>query len=367
MCILIHHPINSKFSHEQLADFYSKNPDGFGAIVKRGDTVEVIKSIGTLPEIKALYDEQVSGHEAVIHFRMKTHGAIDIANCHPYEVIPGIWMAHNGVLSTGNAADPKMSDTWHYIQDFLKPVLEQDPSMIFNAGFQKMMADQIGRSNKFAFMNQEGEIAIINRTSGVDHGGIWYSNTYAWTPYRFGYGTPPAATTTKSYDGYWDRQSAFDYGYQGSTRKTYDHRYASSATWREWDKFDRESAKPAAAAQPKEGKGKRGRKKKAQQKPQIEKITTEQFKRLIRNSYNAVQLEGFQGALDWVSKHPMSAMRFIYEVYGSEHSAKYNANAISNMVNHDMGEAAELVCEIWEEMEPDLCDLADIQMTGVQL
>ncbi len=360
MCILIHHPINTVFNQEQLLDFYKKNSDGFGAIVKHGDTVEIIKSVGSFEEIESLYQEQVAGHESIIHFRMKTHGEIDIANCHPYEVIPGLWMAHNGILSTGNHADPRMSDTWHYIQDFLKPVLEQDPSMIFNEGFQRMIAGHIGSSNKFGFMNQDGDTVIINEASGVSHQEVWYSNTYAWTPWKFGYGTAPAIAPYKPAHAGADKYG--DWWSNKTPKSSWDERYASSATWRNWNQMDKDITAAQQQTLPLTGKRKKKQKKEAQQP----KITTEQFKKLIRHSYNAVQLGGFQGAMDWIDKHPMSAMRFIYEVYGNERSQHFSANAISNMVNHDVGDAADLLCEIWEEMEPDLCELAGIQLQGDQ-
>jgi hypothetical protein len=361
MCILIHHPANTTFSYEQLLDFYSKNPDGFGAIVKRGDSVEVIKSIGNMQEIEDLYNDQVAGNEAIIHFRMKTHGAIDIANCHPYEVVPGIWMAHNGILSTGNKEDPKMSDTWHYIQNFLKPMLQENPNLIFNPGFQDLIANHIGYSNKFAFMNQDGDSVIINKSSGVVHDDVWYSNTYAWTPYKFGYGKPPAPVKPYTPSAY--TPNSYQPKYPAQTQSEFwDSRYASSSTWREWDRMDREmQAKPAPAQVSKKTK----QRKKRSKSYEAPKLSTEQFKRLIRNSYNAVQLGGFQGALDWIDNSPMSAMRFIYEIYGNERNSIFNAAGISKMVNEDVGEAADLICEIWEEMEPELCALADIKLEGV--
>ena len=372
MCILIHHPAGTRFNQDQLLDFFSKNSDGFGAIVKRGDTVEVLKSIGTFEEISALYLEQVSGHEAIIHFRMKTHGEIDIANCHPYEVVPGVWMSHNGILSTGNRKDPKMSDTWHYIQDFLKPMLEQDVTLIHNPGFQRMIASHIGASNKFGFMNQDGEVVLINEASGVWHKEIWYSNTYAWTPWKFGLGqrpapVAPAGASRYSYDneyGGW-RDETTNAALPTATKQgsVFNEHYASSPSWKSWNKMDREIqtgqtniAKPKSRVPTK--------KRKAKKEAPVD-LSTQQIKRLIRSSYSAVQLGGFQGAMNWIEKHPMAAMNFIYEIYGNERSQQYNRNTISNLVNHDIGEAADLVCEIWEEMEPELCELAGIQLEGV--
>ena len=352
MCILIHHPKDSCFRSEQLMDFYSKNSDGFGAIVKKGDTVEVIKSVGKYEEIEDLYYEQVACHEAVIHFRMKTHGEIDLANCHPYEVMPGLWMAHNGILHTGNSADPKMSDTWHYIQDYLRPMLEMKPELLQLEAFQKMIGNHIGGSNKFGFMDQDGNTVIINRTSGVEHEGIWYSNTYAWTPWKFGLGKPPGATI------YTGGPST-----NRSTGKSYNHSaFASSPTWRAWDKIEREEAQKELPftpikAKPKKQKsnGKSYAKKKA-----TRKLSTSALARIIRSSYNAVALEDYDGIVRWVNERPMAAMHLIYELCGSESNPMYTKQAVSDKVNADPDWAAETIVDLWYDMEDILLDIAGI-------
>ena len=295
MCILIHQPKDSCFTSKQLEDFYQKNPDGFGAIVKRGETVEVIKSIGNLQEIEDLYYDQVACHEAVIHFRMKTHGEIDIANCHPYEVVPGIWMAHNGILATGNAADPKMSDTWHYIQDYLKPIIAKNPELITEPAFLKLVGAHIGNSNKFAFMNEKGEVGIVNKNAGYTFWDlankeleVWYSNTYAWSPYAMGFMEYPKPATTPY--------------------------YGSSRSWAQWDQWDREEYQGTLGLSPKKPIGKVTRGKKEQRKllsKRPKSLRGESLKRVIRSSYNAVSLDGYDGVLRWVEDHPMMAMNFL--------------------------------------------------------
>lgn len=353
MCILIHHPNDAVFTSGQLADFYAKNPDGFGAIVKNGNTVEVVKSIGTLAEIEDLYFDQVACHEAVIHFRMKTHGEIDIANCHPYEVVPGIWMAHNGILRTGNAADPKMSDTWHYIQDYLKPLLQAHPELMTNEGFIKLVGDHIGTNNKFALMNQAGDVAIINRASGYDFWDVanekltvWYSNTYAFDPYAHGFMTRPK--------------------YEPSYGKgTY---YGSSPTWEMWNRFDEEERQgtlglsaPTTTTGKKKGKKSTLAKKKYSTKGKLPKfLSGEALKRVIRSSYNAIAIDGYYGALRWVEDNPMMAMNFLYQTYGNEDQEFSTAQEISDMVNFAPEEAADDVLTAWDQIEPELLEIAEI-------
>lgn len=359
MCILIHHPKDSCFTSDQLADFYVKNPDGFGAIIKKSTgTVEVIKSIGSLAEIEDLYYEHVALHEAVIHFRMKTHGEIDIANCHPYEVVPGIYMAHNGVLRTGNAKDPKMSDTWHYIEDFLKPMLAAHPELMTNAGFLKLVGDHIGYSNKFALMNDKGEVSIINRESGYDFWDlankeitVWYSNTYAFNPYKHGFMTYPK--------------------YEPTVPTTYGTKnyYGNSPTWRAWNQYDEDerqgtlglsTTKKTTTTKKNSTQVKRKKKGKKAGSRLPKYLSGEALSRVIRSSYNAVSMDGYYGAIRWVETNPMMAMNFLYQTYGNDDFEGQTAQEISDLVNYDPEKAADDVLMAWEEIEEELLDIAGI-------
>jgi len=340
MCILIHHPAGTHLTDAHFADFYDKNPDGFGAIVNIGHKVDVIKRVGTLNEIQRLYDKHVAGREAIIHMRWRTHGDIDLHNCHPYEVVPGLWMAHNGVLSHSNVADPSKSDTWHYINDVLRPLLTKDPDLIHEPAFQKLVAHDIGYSNKFGFMDHEGRTVILNKASGIEHDGVWYSNTYAWTPSKFGY-------------------------------KYQSNYYGTSPTWKAWNKYDEDEraasagliteADPVGKSVARKAKRKT---KKAGVKPKqgklnlnasLGRISSDGLSRIIRSLYNELSVDGFQGVLRWVQNHPMKAMHFLYEMFPEE-----GAQGISDLVNMDPASATDLILDGWEMAEYDLLELAGI-------
>ena len=47
--------------------------------------------------------------------------------------------------------------------------------------FSKIVGDHIGSGNKFVLMDNAGRVATINQNAGVFWGGLWLSNTYAWT------------------------------------------------------------------------------------------------------------------------------------------------------------------------------------------
>jgi predicted glutamine amidotransferase len=188
MCLLIHKPADAEMTEALILDVYSKNKDGFGVMyIDELGEFQIVKTLAGPDEIIPMYKKHCEGRECVIHFRMQTHGDVDLDNCHPYQVTDRVWMAHNGILSCGNTINPEKSDTWHFIEYCLKQHIDKDPDMILEPRFQDFIGDMIGSSNKFAFMRDDGEVVIINKDAGVEHMGMWLSNTYAWTPHKFGY------------------------------------------------------------------------------------------------------------------------------------------------------------------------------------
>ena len=342
MCILIHHLPETNFEFGHIQDFYSKNSDGFGATVKKPDgTVKIIKTVGKLDEVYEMYVNEVKGYEAIIHFRMKTHGDIDLINCHPYQVTDNLWMAHNGILSTGNTADTTKSDTWHYIQNFLKPLLERDHNLIHQPAFQKLIESHIGYSNKFGFMDNEGRVVILNRNSGVEHFGAWLSNTYAWSPSKWGYYT---ASYGNQYASAWDPQDRLDFG--------------SSYNWSKQDGWTK--TKPLTRKEKKASR-KKTKETGALAKPvsQPDRLSTEALGVIIRSCYNAIQRNAEAGVTDWVIMHPMKAMNLIWEFYPQ----MYSKAEISDIVNSDPDEAAAIIEAIWYECEEDMMALAQLPFT----
>ena len=173
-------------THGLLGDIFASNPDGIGIMYA---TTKGLKIVKTLPKnyadafalISKLPDDD---RELAIHFRWTTHGNTDLNNCHPYDVVNGyVAMMHNGILHTGNKADTTKSDTWHFIKDYLAEAVHEHPALVHNAGYLTMIAEFIG-DNRFVFMDGDGRMSHVNYDQGVEHDGMWFSNTYAWSPSR---------------------------------------------------------------------------------------------------------------------------------------------------------------------------------------
>lgn len=187
MCLLLNIPANHIFSDAELADFYNYNPDGIGVMWSENNIINTVKLVPkTLQDIKDFYNQYVIGKACSVHFRWRTHGDTDLANCHPYQVFGEedgypLYLMHNGVLATGNANDTSKSDTWHFIEDIIKPALQADPTQFMAPWFQTLIESFIGKSNKFVMMDAYGNAVTFNESSGVYVGEVWYSNTYAWS------------------------------------------------------------------------------------------------------------------------------------------------------------------------------------------
>ena len=179
MCIIINQPKGITITDKVLKSCYKRNSHGFGAMYKENGKVKVIKSLGKYNDIKRIYDSLLKSKACVIHFRMQTHGDINQNNIHPFKITKNLYMAHNGILSGGNPEYKEKSDTWHFINYILKPSLERKPQLIYNKNYIEFLGKTIGNS-RFAFMNNKGYISIVNKDDGVEHGGCWFSNTYAW-------------------------------------------------------------------------------------------------------------------------------------------------------------------------------------------
>lgn len=312
MCILIHHTATTKFDRAILTDFYDHNSDGFGVMWGDGDKVHVIKSLGTPADIEAIYNDHIKGRECIIHFRMKTHGDIDFENCHPYRITDDVWLAHNGVLSTGNSADTSKSDTWHYIKNFLRPIVEKyGADILFEDSMQKYIGSHIGSNNKFGIVHKDGRIATINRSAGVEHFGAWLSNTYAWSTTKFGY------------------RDKYDYGYSYGYPKSYGSRYTGSL-WHQGGKtYDDDGFEVVASGY--------------KDDPDFGDYTDAEVDRITKAAYNCY-VRGMPALRNWVYQAPTKAKTFLLSwmddlAYGEA----------EQLVDSSPDEAAEMIAGLFED------------------
>lgn len=176
MCIAILARCGKSITEEQIDNCWRANSDGAGFAYTKNGRLVVVKELKNVEKFKRLYFKHLP--EAVlspmlIHFRIRTHGEVSIANTQPIQISKNCVFIHNGVISC--VPNHKVhSDTVMYS----KLVLSK-----WQEGFQssETIRDVIRAStggSKLVFLQTNGNAYIVNDKAGDWDDGIWYSN---WT------------------------------------------------------------------------------------------------------------------------------------------------------------------------------------------
>lgn len=190
MCLLLRAAADTKFPYAFFEDVHHSNPDGTGIMyIQEGKLVSKKSLTPTPADAYAFWLENApQGVDYAMHFRWKTHGAIDVERVHPYRVADDLLIMHNGVLSqsvSGVDVDRDKSDT----QMFAEQMGAQLGDLVYNSAVAALLGEVIGISNRFIYAHPEKGLTIINEDTGVTterFPGCWFSNTYAWTPQKWG-------------------------------------------------------------------------------------------------------------------------------------------------------------------------------------
>lgn len=189
MCIAIYKPEGVLIDKETLAQCYKANSDGAGYMFHKNDKLYVKKGFFSFDDFWKSYRRDKS-KETVIHFRIKTHGLINEANCHPYKINDNFAFVHNGMIS--GYTDPAKSDTWLFNEDILQPFVDKWGNLgLFQDPVQKLIEARIGYS-KLIFMDNTGNTKIFNEDKGVWDNDVWYSNSSYKKPAPY---VPPPPST----------------------------------------------------------------------------------------------------------------------------------------------------------------------------
>jgi hypothetical protein len=128
-------------------------------------------------------------HQALIHFRIKTHGVVDATNCHPFMITNNFAFIHNGTIS--GHGTPQLSDTYMFNEDILKPMVAQHGIKMLWQPYTKALIEEYIGWSKLIFLDSKGNFNIYNEAKGEWSDGVWYSNA-SYKP----------KVTHKSYGGY---------------------------------------------------------------------------------------------------------------------------------------------------------------------
>ena len=187
MCLIIKSDNASELKANLLKSAYSNNSDGFGGMFLADGKIQTFKELPKNEnEVIKLWDKFKDMKIPMgLHFRFTTNGGTNKANCHPFEVLNkkqhnrDIWVMHNGPQLPTPMIDVDKSDTHQYVKWVLRPMLANNPELIYNNDWKEMIEDSIG-SDKLLFLDgSNGKFTIINEDHGETLDNMWLSNTYS--------------------------------------------------------------------------------------------------------------------------------------------------------------------------------------------
>ena len=214
MCLIVYAPKDrSQIPAAHLENAHWRNDDAWGIMYAQNGKLTLLRDVTDHANFRKHWLEAPNNTPIVAHFRYGTSGAMTADMAHPFPVLCDdegnitLAMMHNGVLSVVDEdKKEKLSDTAVLIRDVIQPMLVSNPHLVEDNGWLEAMGTVIGNPNKLVFMNNNGEVFIVNDWQGDwETGGVWYSNKYSLAPPV----TPYKGTTSygsSAWDGYdgWD-------------------------------------------------------------------------------------------------------------------------------------------------------------------
>ena len=174
MCIAIYKEKGKVITRETLEQCFNHNPDGAGFVYVKDGKLHMEKGFFTFDSFYEAYLPHME-HQALIHFRIKTHGVVDETNCHPFMITNNFAFIHNGTIS--GYGEKNFSDTYMFNEEVLKPMVKVFGIKSLWQPFMKtVLEDYIGWS-KLIFLDSRGNYTIYNEDKGDWVDGVWFSNT----------------------------------------------------------------------------------------------------------------------------------------------------------------------------------------------
>lgn len=172
MCIAILNTAEA-IDEQTLINCYESNHDGQGLIYAENGQLKIYKTLDFKQFLNTYYEVRKQIHTPIaLHFRMATHGNIDLENCHPFTVNKNLAFVHNGIIS--HYGNNNYSDTYCYNEQRLKTLQN---NFLKSRFIREFIAKEIGSYSKLIFMDNKSNYTIINEEAGIWDNDNWYSNS----------------------------------------------------------------------------------------------------------------------------------------------------------------------------------------------
>lgn len=208
MCILIAKPKSvRKPTMTELETSAANNPDGCGVAWVQNKKLHIYHSSKIDGTFRNILESIPDNAPAIYHFRIATHGGVNLRNCHPFVSDDNkIAFAHNGVLSIQNDKERDWTDSETAFKYLFLPILQ-----VYKIDSQQFTAavNTIIGSSKFAFLQSDGTLTTFGNFINED--GLMFSNT-SYKPYTYslssvgklGKSYAGCGSTYGDYGGYYD-------------------------------------------------------------------------------------------------------------------------------------------------------------------
>lgn len=222
MCIIVAKLRGKDLPNEEiLRNCFNNNSDGCGFMYE--DKHKVVINKGYM-DFKKFYKDLVNTYNTkdlknknlVMHFRIGTSGGMNAETTHPFpisknnkdlqslKVKTDIGMVHNGVISEYAYNKSKLSDTQHFIKEFVYPLYELNKHFLDNKLVINMLYKEC--NSKLIFLDSNDNLYKVGEFEEKD--GVLYSNS-----------SYNARTWTYDYNKYWRDYEEGGYKYNYDTEK----------------------------------------------------------------------------------------------------------------------------------------------------
>lgn len=178
MCLIIHKPAGAEVPEELLSAAAVHNRDGWGLMgfaPGGGLLLERHPRVDLEQVVEVVHRHRQA--EFVLHLRRQTRGGSGLDNVHPFKVLDGLYLMHNGTLPVTPRIAGR-SDTWHFANDLLRPLAANHPGLLSDPRFLKVLEFGLRAENKLAILDErERRIVLVNRAQGLEFEGLWLSNS----------------------------------------------------------------------------------------------------------------------------------------------------------------------------------------------
>lgn len=190
MCIIVEKSAEHEICSTWHNEFWANNSDGMGVVFWQSGKPCVFKA--TDKKAAHIFLQSLKGKPAIIHYRYATHGSKGLDMVHPFEIIKGVYLIHNGIVDAPHDVDKTQSDTARLARHVLRPLLNDSINpceFVRSPAFRFLFESLLGNGNRAVICDARGYVTYNDdlwHTLPQDEkkagtlAGARLSNTYAW-------------------------------------------------------------------------------------------------------------------------------------------------------------------------------------------